>query len=62
MEERLTTPEVAANDFGLDHDLRPHTLGEYVGQEGIKENLAVFMEAAMQRKEALDHVLLYGPP
>ncbi len=62
MEERLTTPDVAVSDFGLDHDLRPHTLGEYVGQESIKENLAVFMEAAMQRKEALDHVLLYGPP
>ena len=62
MDERLTTPEVAPGDFGLDYDLRPHTLGEYVGQESIKENLAVFMEAAMQRKEALDHVLLYGPP
>ena len=62
MDERLTTPDVAPGDFGLDYDLRPHTLGEYVGQESIKENLAVFMEAAMQRKEALDHVLLYGPP
>ncbi|MBO4953572.1 MAG: Holliday junction branch migration DNA helicase RuvB [Clostridia bacterium] len=62
MDERVTSPETAANDFGLDHDLRPHSLSEYVGQENIKDNLAVFMEAAMQRKEALDHVLLYGPP
>lgn len=62
MDERVTSPETAVNDFGLDHDLRPHSLSEYVGQENIKDNLAVFMEAAMQRKEALDHVLLYGPP
>lgn len=62
MDERVTSPETAVTDYGLDYDLRPHTLSEYVGQESIKDNLAVFIEAAMQRKESLDHVLLYGPP
>ena len=62
MDERITSPENGLSDYGLDHDLRPHSVSEYVGQENIKDNLAVFIEAAMQRKEALDHVLLYGPP
>lgn len=62
MEERVTSPENNVSDYGLDYDLRPHTLSEYVGQQTIKDNLAVFIEAAMQRKESLDHVLLYGPP
>jgi len=42
--------------------LRPKTMQEYVGQEKVKSNLNVFIEAAKKRKEALDHVLLYGPP
>ena len=42
--------------------LRPKTLREYIGQEKAKENLAVFIEAARRREEALDHVLLHGPP
>ncbi|MDD5711523.1 MAG: Holliday junction branch migration DNA helicase RuvB [Smithellaceae bacterium] len=42
--------------------LRPRNLGEYIGQEKIKQNLGIFIEAARQRQEALDHVLLYGPP
>ena len=42
--------------------LRPSTLKEYIGQAQLKENLAVFIQAAKQRNEALDHVLLYGPP
>lgn len=45
-----------------ENPLRPKTLDEYIGQEKVKENLAVFIEAAKQRKETLDHVLLYGPP
>ena len=45
-----------------DASLRPQTLAEYIGQKDLKENLAVFIEAAKQREEALDHVLLYGPP
>ena len=42
--------------------LRPRTLREYIGQEKAKENLSVFIEAARKREEALDHVLLHGPP
>ena len=44
------------------YSLRPHYLKEYIGQTKAKENLRVFIEAAKLRKEALDHVLLYGPP
>ena len=49
-------------DAEVENPLRPRTLEEYIGQEKVKENLSVFIEAAKQRKEALDHVLLYGPP
>jgi len=49
-------------DAVFDYSLRPQTLGEYIGQEKIKTNLAIFIEAAKGRHEALDHVLLYGPP
>jgi len=58
----LTIPEVIAEDDGYDLSLRPKTIAEYIGQEKIKMNLSVFIEAAKQRKESLDHVLLYGPP
>ncbi len=50
------------DDFGLDLSLRPKTLKEYIGQEKVKEMMGVFIEAAKQRGETLDHVLLYGPP
>ena len=52
------------NDFeeNQENDLRPQTLSEYIGQEKVKENMKVFIEAAKKRGEALDHVLLYGPP
>ena len=46
----------------LEPKLRPATLESYIGQESVKENMRVFIQAAKQRKEALDHVLLYGPP
>lgn len=49
-------------DMGFEFSLRPQTLEEYIGQEKIKTNLAIFIEAAKGRREALDHVLLYGPP
>ena len=49
-------------DLGLDQTLRPQLLQEFVGQEQIKENLHIFMEAAKKRSEPLEHVLLYGPP
>ena len=59
--EHLTTPDELPSDVN-ENILRPTTLDEYVGQDKIKENLKVFIESAKQRGEALDHVLLYGPP
>lgn len=52
------------NDFeeNQENDLRPQTLSEYIGQEKVKDNMKVFIEAAKKRGESLDHVLLYGPP
>ena len=61
-EERIITSEVMGEDFESDPGLRPKSLSEYVGQSKIKENLQIYIEAAVNRKEALDHVLLYGPP
>ena len=49
-------------DDSQENDLRPQTLNEYIGQEKVKDNMKVFIEAAKKRGEALDHVLLYGPP
>lgn len=46
----------------MENPLRPRALSEYIGQQKVKENLSVFIEAAKQRGETLDHVLLYGPP
>ncbi len=62
MDERLISPEELNNEDELDYTLRPKTLDEYVGQEQIKANLQVYIKASKMRKEALDHVLLYGPP
>ncbi len=61
-EQRWTDPAEQADDGNLDLNLRPRTLGDFVGQEKIKENLRVFIQAARQRGEVLDHVLLHGPP
>jgi Holliday junction DNA helicase RuvB len=58
----LLVPQELDEDEGYDLSLRPKSLSEYIGQEKIKKNLSVFIDAAKQRKEALDHVLLYGPP
>lgn len=60
-EERLVDCEVGQEDFD-ESGLRPRRFNEYIGQVKVKENLMVFIEAARRRKEALDHVLLYGPP
>ena len=62
LENRFVAPEVTENDRDNELSLRPHTLEEYIGQEQVKENLSVFMQAARLRGESLDHVLLYGPP
>lgn len=61
-ENRITSPEFETGDYEVENSLRPKTLDEYIGQEKAKENLSVFIEAAKLRSEALDHVLLYGPP
>ena len=62
MTKRDITPELHEEDVYYDTSLRPKVLDEYIGQEKIKENLKVFIQAAKERGEALDHVLLYGPP
>lgn len=61
-ENRITTPDFSPEDVDVEFTLRPKTLGEYIGQDKAKENLSIYIEAARQRGEALDHVLLYGPP
>jgi Holliday junction DNA helicase RuvB len=61
MEERLLTSRFSPEDQGTEF-LRPNRLSEYIGQSQVKENLSVFIQAAVSRGEALDHVLLYGPP
>ena len=61
-ENRMVAPEYTPEDAEVENPLRPKRLTEYIGQEKVKENLSVFIEAARLRKESLDHVLLYGPP
>jgi Holliday junction DNA helicase RuvB len=61
-EERLVSARVTDEDAEIDRNLRPRRLEDYLGQETVKENLAVFIEATRKRGEALDHVLLSGPP
>lgn len=60
--ERIVTSDFIDEDVDLETSLRPKHLEEYVGQDKIKENLSVYIQAAKNRNEALDHVLLYGPP
>ena len=60
--ERIITPNVNENDFGIEEGLRPITLESYIGQKKVKENMRVYIEAAKNRGESLDHILLYGPP
>lgn len=61
-EESLTAEPIDDSEERLEQDLRPETLEEFVGQKKIRENLRVFIEASRNRDEALDHVLLHGPP
>ena len=61
-EERMVTPREVEEDREAEVTLRPQTLVEYIGQDKVKENLAVYIEAAKRRGDPLDHVLLYGPP
>jgi Holliday junction DNA helicase RuvB len=62
MEERIISTEKQELDFENEYNLRPRCFAEYIGQQRVKENMAIFIEAAKNRREALDHVLLYGPP
>jgi len=60
--DRLTSAEPRADDKAFDRAIRPRTLDEYVGQPGVKQQMGIFIEAARRRGEALDHVLIFGPP
>ncbi|WML45522.1 Holliday junction branch migration DNA helicase RuvB [Neobacillus sp. PS3-40] len=62
MEERIISGEADLNDISLEQSLRPKNLKQYIGQDKVKANLEIFIEAAKLRHETLDHVLLYGPP
>lgn len=62
MERRIITTEITQEDKYIEPNLRPQMLSDYIGQEKIKSNLKVYMEAAKARGESLDHVLFYGPP
>jgi len=62
VDERLVSGEAVFEDAESEYSLRPQTLKQYIGQEKVKHNLEIFIEAAKLREETLDHVLLYGPP
>jgi Holliday junction DNA helicase RuvB len=62
MRERLVSPNMSEEEQVIEGSLRPRRLVEYIGQEKIKENLSILLEAARHRNESVDHVLLYGPP
>ena len=62
MSNRIVEPEYNEADTEIEYSLRPKQLSEYIGQEKVKENMQVYIEAAKKRGECLDHVLLYGPP
>lgn len=61
-DERFVTGGFMDEDADIEYGLRPRSLDEYVGQEKVKSNLEIYIQAALDRKEPLDHVLLYGPP
>ena len=61
-ENRIVSPEYSVNDDDTELSLRPKTLDDYIGQDKAKDNLSIYIKAAKQRNESLDHVLLYGPP
>ena len=61
-EERLLSPDADESDKSLEKSLRPRYLAQYIGQDKVKQELSIYIEAAKNRQEALDHVLIYGPP
>ncbi|AIQ25654.1 Holliday junction branch migration DNA helicase RuvB [Paenibacillus sp. VTT E-133280] len=62
MDDRIISANLMMDEQAVELSLRPRYLGEYIGQNQVKENLKIYIEAAKMRSEALDHVLLYGPP
>lgn len=62
MEDRIVSGSTNYEESAIEQSLRPQTLAQYIGQEKVKSNLSIFIEAAKMRQETLDHVLLYGPP
>ena len=62
MEKKIISTKIQEEDIKIESSLRPQTLNDYIGQEKIKDNLKIYIEAAKQRGESLDHVLFYGPP
>lgn len=62
MDDRIVSSELRFEDMDMDGSLRPKSFKEYIGQEKVKEKLSIFIQAAKNRGESLDHVLLYGPP
>ena len=62
MDKRIITTDMMEEDIRMEGSLRPQYLKDYIGQEKAKQNLKIYIEAAKQRKESLDHVLFYGPP
>ena len=62
MEKRIITTDFAEEDIPIEGSLRPHALRDYIGQEKLKGMLDIYIRAAKERSEPLDHVLLYGPP
>src|SRR5690625_7593769 len=62
MDERMVDGELQEDESSLELSLRPTTLKQYIGQDKVKENLGIFIQAAKMRSEPVDHELLYGPP
>ena len=62
MEERFMNASYQLEDSAVEQSLRPHTLREYIGQTAVKDSLSIYIQAALSRHDALDHMLLYGPP
>ena len=62
MNDRFMMPEYQMEDGAMEQSLRPKTLRDYIGQTAVKESLKIYIQAALSRRDALDHILLYGPP
>ena len=62
IQDRLMNSAMTPEDSGVEQSLRPHTLKDYVGQQAVKDSLDIYIQAALSRRDALDHMLLYGPP